>query len=325
MRVLVTGASGFIGSHVAASLGEHGHRVVASGRDWSRLAATSAGAAAIPADLVTDDLSVLVKGCEAIVHCAAMASPWGPRDAFWRQNVVATERLLAAADASGSVRRFVHISSPSIYFRWRDQIDVAEEFVPPSRWITDYAETKWVAETRVVAHRGLGPVILRPRAVFGPRDTAIVPRLVAIARRGWFPLPAGGRAWTDVTYVDNVVDSVRLALKAPRDVEGAAFNITNGEPVQVYDLLSRLFGAIGVRTRYVRIPRFVARCGATAVEGLARARRAAAEPRVTSYGIGLLGYSQTLTIAAARQRLGYTPRISLDEGLHRYATWWRTT
>lgn len=323
MRILVTGSSGFIGSHVVRRLVSCGHSVIATGRDRARLrvlAETSCEIAA--ADLATDDPSPLVDGCDAVVHCAARAAPWGARALFWRDNVVATERLVEVAKQSPSVRRFVFVSSPSIYFRPQDQLQLTEAFTPPHRWPTAYAESKWNAECLVRSAPQISPVILRPRAVFGPGDGAIVPRLIAVAKSGVFPLPGGGTAWTDVTYIDNVVDAIVLALEGGNDIAGAAFNITNGESIRVRDLLERLFSVLDIDARFVTIPRTVALALAGWSERLAQLRSSKVEPRLTRYGIGLLGYSQTLSIAAARQSLHYSPHVLIDEGIARYGQWW---
>lgn len=322
MRVLVTGSSGFIGSNVARHLIGQGHDVIATGRDRARLRPLeSVGCRIVPAELSTDDLSVLVDGCDAVIHCAARAAPWGARSAFWNDNVVATERLVDATRRSGSVQRFVFVSSPSIYFRPQDQLQLTEEFKPPARWLTAYAETKWVSECRVIAAPEINPVVLRPRAVFGPGDAVIVPRLMAVANSGFFPLPGGGAAWTDVTYIDNVVDAIVQALVGGDEIVGKSFNITNGESIRIGDLLQRLFTALNVKPRFVSIPRGLAFGLAGMSERIAQALRVKAEPRLTRYGIGLLGYSQTLSIEAARRSLGYSPRISIDEGIARYASW----
>lgn len=325
MRVLVSGASGFIGSHVAAYLAEAGHDVLAIGRDQARLAAVrDAGCRTRELDLAVDELGDTVQGHSAIVHCAARASPWGRPEEFHRDNVQVTERLLAAAADSGGVRRFVHLSSPSIYFRFCDQQHLSEDFDPPKRWPTSYAKTKWESECSVRRFEALSPIILRPRAVFGPGDRTIVPRLIAVAERGYFPLPSGGSAWTDVTYIENVVSAVAAALEAPTSLGGRAFNITNDEPVQILDLLGRLFGALGIRPRMLPIPRAALLALAKCSESLSRHFGAGEEPRITVYGAGLLSFSQTLSIEAARRDLAYAPTISLDEGLRRFAGWWRT-
>jgi nucleoside-diphosphate-sugar epimerase len=323
MRILITGASGFIGSHTARHLAGLGHEVVATGRDADRLGALGDTSCVLrTADLSADTLDSLVEGCEAIIHCAARAAPWGERALFWSDNVVATERLLGAARRSNTVRRFVFVSSPSIYFRRRDQLNLPEAFVPPRKWLTPYAETKWIAEERVSAVPELGPVVLRPRAVFGPGDAAIMPRIIAVARTGVFPLPGGGAAWTDITYIDNVVAAISNALQR-QGIEGRAFNITNGEPIQVRDLLSRLLLALDLRARFIPMPRRLVLALAFCSERLAMLQKRRPEPRLTTYGAGLLGYSQTLSIEAARRQLGYQPSVSINEGLKRYAQWWK--
>jgi len=327
MRILVTGASGFIGGHAAARLVARGHDVIATGRDHARLAARAAAAArTLPADLSRDELASLVSECDAVVHCAALAAPWGPRGKFIQHNVTATDRLLDASLAAGTVRRFVHVSSPSIYYQPRDQFALREEFMAPVRWPTHYGESKWLAECRVLApnYRTLGPVILRPRAVFGNGDAAIVPRLLAVAKRGMFPLVGGGTALVDVTCVDNVIDAIELALAAPPAVEGRAFNITNGEQIRAAALLRALFAALDVDVKLVSVPRLLVSAAAAMSELAARLRRGQPEPRLTRYGVGLLGYSQTLDIGAARAMLGYSPALSTLAGIDRYASWYRT-
>jgi nucleoside-diphosphate-sugar epimerase len=326
VRVLVTGASGFIGGHTARHLAAGGRDVVAVGRDPARLAAVAAPRIEPRmADLARDDLDAVVAGCDAVIHCAAFASPWGPRAEFERHNVTATQRLLDACARAGSVTRFVHLSSPSIYYQARDRLDIPEAFTPPARWRTTYGESKWRSECRVLApgFRALGPVILRPRAVFGPRDAAIVPRLLAIARRGFFPLVRNGEALVDVTCIDNLLHAIERALAADGRAVGRAFNITNGESVTVATLVRDLFAALRRPVRLVPLPRALAMTLATVSEGVAHLVPGKPEPRLTRYGIGLLGYSQTLSIAAAREVLRYAPTVSTREGLERYARWTR--
>jgi nucleoside-diphosphate-sugar epimerase len=325
VRILVTGASGFIGQHVARTLLSGGHHVSATGRSAAALLTlTQAGAQVVTADLAVDPIDDLVSGHAAVVNCAALAAPWGRRDSFVRNNVRTTERLLAAAAAAG-VKRFVHLSSPSIYSSFRDQLGVAEGFTPPRRWTTHYGETKWLSEQLVLDRRfaALEPIVLRPRAVFGEGDRVIVPRILEVARKGVFPIVNGGIAQIDVTYVTNVVMAVELALTTARENVGRAYNITNGEPMSVRELLDQLFTAIGMRVRFVPLPEFVAYGVASLAEAVANLRSNGREPRLTRYGIALLAHSLTLDITAARERLGYAPRVSLQEGFERCAVWSR--
>jgi len=322
-RILVTGASGFIGSHAARRLAAAGHDVVASGRAASRLALDAGAVAIVTADLASDSLDALLAGCAVVVHCAALSAPWGRPEDFWRANVIATERLLDAAQRHG-VRRFIHLGSPSIYFRFRDQLCVGEAFQPPARWITEYARSKWESESRVRAAIGsrMQSVILRPRAVYGEGDRAILPRLLAVAARGWFPLVDGGRALIDITHIDNLAALIAHCAVADLAGDGRAYNVSNGEPVQVRTLLQMLFDELGQSVRWLPLPRGPALALASLSEHIARLRPGQPEPRLSRYGIGVIGYSQTLDISRARRELDYQPNADIPAGLARFARWW---
>ncbi|MDI1252744.1 NAD(P)-dependent oxidoreductase [Thermomonas sp.] len=325
-RILVTGASGFIGAHVARRLATDGHRVVATGRDAARMRTLDGVVACVmPADLADDPLDAVLAGCDVVVHCAALSSPWGHVEAFRKANVVGTERLLDAARRQ-CVRRFVHMGSPSIYFRFRDQFDVGEDFQPPRHWITEYARSKWDSECRVrdASDGQLQTVILRPRAVFGEGDRAILPRLLALAARGWFPLVDAGRALIDVTHVDNLAGLVAHCVDADLLGNGRAYNVSNGTPIRVRELLEQLFDALGLHPRLVPLPRMPVLAIAAFSERLAHLRKGCPEPRLTRYGVGVIGYSQTLDISRATRELQYAPSMGIDAGLARYARWWKT-
>ena len=322
--ILVTGASGFIGSHIARALAADGHRVRASGRNRSALARLGPGIETMPADLARDDLAPLLAGVDAVVHAAARSSPWGNTAAFQRDNVLATERLVEASVAAG-VGRLVHFSSPSIYFRFADQYQVGEAFQPPSRWITAYARSKWEGECVVrAASARLPSVVLRPRAVFGPGDTAIFPRILNVARSGRFPLVHAGRAVIDITHVDNVVAATRAALQPDAPGDGRAYNLSNGQPLAVAELLARTFALCGLAVRLRPVPRQLAVTAAGVSELLARLRPGCPEPRLTRYGVGVIGWSQTLDLGRARNELGYVPVTSLEDGLATFARHWKT-
>ena len=324
-RILVTGASGFIGAHIVRRLAADGHAVVATGRDVGRMRVLDDVATKLlSADLADDPLDDMLEGCDVVVHCAALSSPWGRVEEFQKANVVATGRLLDAARRHG-VRRFVHMGSPSIYFRFRDQFNVGEDFQPPRRWVTEYARSKWESECRVrdASDDQLQTVILRPRAVFGEGDRAILPRLLALAARGWFPLVDAGRAVIDVTHVDNLSGLVAHCVQAELPGNGRAYNVSNGTPIRVRALLEQLFEALGLQPTLVTLPRIPVLALAALSERLAKLRSGCPEPRLTRYGVGVIGYSQTLDIRRATHELQYVPSMGIDAGLARYAHWWK--
>jgi nucleoside-diphosphate-sugar epimerase len=316
---LVTGATGFLGGALADRLARDGVRVIGTGRDAARGAALEArGVRFVAHDL--GDGPVPVEGdLDTVYHCAALASPWGPAAAFERSNVVATQHALATAREHGA-RRFVHVSTPAVQFAYRDQRGVDPDAPLPVP-VNHYAGTKARAEAIVRApeHAALRPVIVRPRAIFGPGDTVLFPRLLRAARFG-LPLVRGGRALVDLAYVDNVVHGLQLA--ADRGRAGEIYNLSNGEAWTVRNLLDRVFSEVGRTPRYWHLPTWAGHALGRAAEGAALLTRR--EPRVTQYTMALLAYDMTLDLGKTRRDLGYEPEIGVAEGIRRFGQWWRT-
>jgi len=327
MRVLVTGGTGFLGRHLVWRLADAGHDVVFTGRDESKAREVTARASrpvvftalAHGATDAAGRLHAAAAGTDAIVHCAALSSPWGRRADFQAANVRATRDVLAAAHARG-IARLVHISTPSLYFEFRDRLDIREdEPLPPP--VNDYAATKREAE-RLVRESGVPSVILRPRGIFGAWDETLLPRLLRLLRRRRFPLFNGGQALIDLTHVDNVVDAIELALAFDAPSPDAVFNISNGQPRRAIDLFGELARTFGLHWQPRHVPLPVGLALARACELAGRVARGW-EPPITRYSVGTVAYSQTLDLRRARERLGYVPRVDIDDGIARTAAWMR--
>lgn len=332
MKVVVTGGTGFLGRHVVWRLASRGHDVAFTGRSARAAAAVEALAGGDVAFTPVDHgdararaaLDALCADADAIVHCAALAAPWGRRQAFERSNVAATDEVLAACHVRG-VAKLVHVSSPSICFDYADRLGIREDDpLPPP--VNDYARTKRLAEERVLAAGLPHAVVLRPRAIFGPWDNALLPRLVRLMRLGRLPLLRGGRALVDLTYVDNVVDAVEAALALPASPAGVrpVFNVSNGEPVEVRDLFARIAQAFSMRVDAAPRPYAVADLAARLMEAGARLAPGW-EPPFTRYSLGAIAFSQTLDLSRAHAVLGYRPRVGLDEGIRRTSAWWNAS
>ncbi|WP_233836557.1 NAD-dependent epimerase/dehydratase family protein [Paraburkholderia sp. ZP32-5] len=327
MRILVTGGTGFLGRHVVWRLNAAGHDVVFTGRNQQHAATVIAGAKR--ADHETrfvelehggaqsrETMLEAAAGAEAAVHCAALSSPWGRPEAFHKANIASTQEVVDACRARG-VSRLVHISTPSLYFDFRDRIGIREDEPLPSP-VNDYARTKGIAEQQVMQSSLDSVVALRPRAIIGPYDATLLPRLLRVARVSRLPLMRGGNALIDLTYVDNVIDAIEAALSA--DLRRAVINISNGEPMPVRTLFAMLADAFNIELRVRRVPYCVADAAATLLEWAASFRQDW-EPPVTRYSVGLLAWSQTLDLTRARDLLGYIPQVTLADGIRRTAAW----
>lgn len=326
MRALVTGATGGLGRNLVERLHRDGHDVIATGRNRTvgqEIASDGIHFEAV--DLSENQrLKTLSEGCDVVFHCAALSTPWGRREDFEAINVRGTINVRDAAVATGA--RLVHVSTPSIYANFSDQLNISEFSRLPKRKVNDYARTKLNAEASIefsVREEGLEAIIIRPRGIFGPYDTTLMPRLIAAAERGPVPIINGGRAVVDVTYVENVVDALILAAEARHIKHGEAFNITNGQGVIISDLIKQALTAVGVPYTTKNVPYWLADLVARGMEFSARIGVIKGEPALTRYTAGLFAFDQTLDITRARTNLGYQPRISIKEGIARYAEWYR--
>lgn len=329
-RVLVTGATGGLGRNAVHALLEHGIEVRATGRNTNigkELAAAGADFVALDLAMASSaQIAHLLRGVDTIWHCAALSSPWGMVSDFVAANVVSTQRLLGAADTR-NVKRFIHISTPAIYFDYKNRSNIPESF-RPARYVNAYAQTKAQAEQCVQSACERFPdmrcVILRPRAIFGPYDQVLMPRLSRVLdqRRGRLPLPRGGNVTLDITYVENVVHAMWLASMNDDVPSGAAFNITNHEPVVLREVLQRLFhDELGRPFDIVTLPYPVLAAAARAMQAVSRIT--GREPSLTPYSLGALSFDMTLDNMKAMQVLHYIPPISLSDGIRRTAEWMR--
>ncbi len=314
--IAITGATGFLGGALARRLLGAGQAVIAMGRDEAKLAALEQlGATCIASDLSRGAPPAPEMDVSAVVHSAALSSAWGAYAAFRAANVHGTASALAFARIAGA-RRFVHVSTPSVYFRFRDQRLVREDMALPQP-VNAYAATKREAESLVQAQTDLDYLILRPRGLYGPGDTALLPRLLRAARAGPLPLVRDGSAETDLTHIDDVVDSVLAALGAPSGLPTRVFNISGGEPKSMRTIAESACARAGVTVRWRTMPARALLLAARAMELASHMQSERPEPRITAYGAGLFAFTQTLDISAAKTHLGWSPAASFEEGLHR--------
>ncbi|HUV17713.1 MAG TPA: NAD-dependent epimerase/dehydratase family protein [Ilumatobacteraceae bacterium] len=328
MRVLVTGGSSLIGAGVAAALLARGDEVVVQQRGRSETL-SRLGVRQELGDI--RDLDVVLAaaiGCEAIVHLAAKVGVVGDWEDYRSINVDGTRNVLHAAQRNG-VGRVVHVSSPSVAHGGEPIVGGGADEPVLGRRRAWYPESKAMAEIDALAAAGdeLGVVAIRPHLVWGPGDTQLVGRIVERAVTGRLALVGGGRALVDTTYLDNAVDALVAALDAVEPgarCSGRAYVVSNGEPRMIRELVEGICHAAGVPFEPRTVSLRVGRSLGAVVERAWPLLRRDDEPPLTQFLAEQLGTAHWFDPRPARDDLGWTPVVSIDEGLARLAEWYAT-
>ncbi len=330
MNVLVTGATGFLGSYIVEQLVARGDRVRAFCRgateDLKRL-----GVEIALGDI--RDESAVAAACRdmhTVFHTVAVAGIWGPWKLFYETNTRGTEHVIAGC-TQHAVRNLVFTSSPSVTFDGRDQCGVNESAPYAHRWLAHYPHTKALAEQRVLAASRQGIIracALRPHLIWGPSDRHLIPRLLQSQRDGKLRRVGDGLNRIDITYVENAASAhlqAADALESGSAVVGKAFFLSQGTPVACWhwiDEILELAGLPPVRKTVSLRSAYAAGGLLELIHGSLRLRR---EPRMTRFLAMQLGRSHYFDISSAREHIGYVPRISTSEGMQRLANWFRSS
>ena len=324
MKLLVTGGGGFLGQALCRTLLARGHEVASFSR--SRHAALDAlGVRQLQGDLA-DRAAVLkafAEGFDAVLHNAAKAGTWGSYQSYFEANVTGTRNVIAACRAHG-IGRLVHTSTPSVVHRATHPVEGASaEEVPYGQGVkAHYAATKIVAEREVLAANdaALATVALRPRLIWGPGDTQILPKLVVRARSGRLRLVGGGDNRVDTTYIDNAaqahVDALEH-LRAGAACAGRAYFISNGEPWPLREVLNGLLRAAGAPEVHASIPFGAAYAIGAVCEGLWTMLPLRGDPPMTRFLAEQLATPHWYSMATATRDFGYVPKVTMADGLAR--------
>jgi nucleoside-diphosphate-sugar epimerase len=314
--VFVTGGSGFIGGRLIERLRSDGHAVRALARTTAAAEGVrERGAAPVEGDLADSAaMRAAAEGCEFAFHAAAALGDWGRREDFEQGNVEGTGNALSAC-ADAGVRRFVHVGTEAALLAGEPLRDVDETapLRPDSRAL--YSATKARAEQAVLAanREGFETVVVRPRFVWGPGDTTLLPVMVEMVRRGRFAWIGSGRHRTSTTHVENAVEGLMLA--AARGRPGNAYFVTDGEPVVFREFVSELLATQGVAAPSRSIPAPIASALASTGETAWRLFPLPGRPPLTRLAYWLSSQECTLRIDKARAQLGYDPVKSIADGL----------
>lgn len=325
MKTLVTGATGFVGGALTHRIRSMGWDVTALGRNPVKLNQLEEdGIRVVRADISKkDEVNASFSDFDLVFHCAALPSPWGGFEKFYQANVIGTRNIVQAC-MDNNISRLVYVSTPSIYFDYNSRLGVKENDPLPEP-ISNYAHTKRLAEEEVDkgSAQGLAAVSIRPRALFGEGDTVIFPRLIPRLQSGRLPILGDGENMVDLTYIQNVVDALLLCAESPKNTLGKKYNISNGEPVKIWELVNRICDELGFLHPRRKISRQAAHSVGGTFEFLYSLMPYSPEPPLTRMSVSMLSNSTTLDISAAKTELGYQPKISVEEGVQRFLKWWK--
>lgn len=327
VRLVVTGASGFLGGRLTQLLAEQGHTVRILARPSSDLTHLAGLPFEILRTPITDIRPEDLADVTHIYHCAGASTDWAPYDTYYQSNVVATQALLLAARTAltqGSpLQRFLHISTSDVYGYPRIPCD---ESHPLTYTGLPYNETKCLGEAATQeAHdqAGLPVTILRPATIYGPRGSAFVTDIVALLKDRSMALFDHGRTRGGFTYVDNVANAMIAAAHSPNTI-GRAYNITDGTNITWREYVHALAdGLQQLRRPWLDIPSALALPLGHAMEIAYRRLPLPGRPLLTRHAVLLLARDQAFPITRAQNDFAYAPAISFEEGMNRTIDWAR--
>jgi nucleoside-diphosphate-sugar epimerase len=315
--VLVTGATGFTGDHLARFLVEKGYHVRAlarPGKDVSALA--SAGIEIVPGDL-TDrkSLEAAAAGADTVYHIAALYRDEGvSKQRFWDVNVTGTGNLIEAA-GKAKVRRFVHCSTVGVQGEIENPPATEEA---PYRPGDHYQQSKMEGELLALEYfkKGYPITIFRPVGIYGPGDT----RFLKLFRNVKKPMIGSGEALYHLTYIDDLVEGILKVGTAP-GVEGEIFTLAGPRYTPLNELYDVIAGVLGVSRSRLSIPVWPVWTAGVLCETICRPLRI--EPPIFRRRVDFFVKDRAFDITKAKTRLGYDPKVDLKDGICRTAEWYR--
>ena len=325
---LVTGATGFLGGHLAERLVRNGCRV----RVLTRSSSDTTLLDRLDVEKITGDLtepSIAERACrgvDVVYHAAGKVVNWGPWSQFERDIVEATRNLARAAQRS-SVGRFVQISSVSAceYSGRKGLVcDETSSLVERMRCWDHYGFAKAQAERELWGlydHGGLPLTVLRPAWIYGPRDRVIVPRFHRLLATGVLRILGDGRNLVSTISVESVVDMCLRAAVDPQAV-GQAYNCSSDGPITQRELLDLWADAFGCPRPAHRVPYSFAFGAAFACECAGHLLRRRTGPPVMRRSVEMLGRRPYFPTDKAQKQLGWRPAMSYREGIAQAARWY---
>jgi len=306
--ILVTGATGLVGSHVAEQAAQRGCRLRALVRPTADVGfLRGLNIELIHGDLdQAEPLKTACAGASIVIHCAAKVGDWGRTEEYRRINVKGTQALMDAALAAGSLKRWIQISSLGVY-EGKDHYGTDEATAPSTTGIDGYTLTKVESELLVcdyIRNFKLPAVILRPGFIYGPRDRTVLPKLTERLRSGKFAYLGSPDKLMNNTYVGNLCEAIWLAVERD-DAVGEVFNIRDPRAVTKREFIETVCDAAGIARPSKIVPLPVAKFVAKAMETTWKLFGKKQAPLLNNARIKFLGLNLDYSIDKAIRKLRY--------------------
>jgi nucleoside-diphosphate-sugar epimerase len=326
MRYLITGATGFVGGHLAEACVRKEHTLSAIVRPSSNASELEKLGGILYRGELSDPALVrqAVAEADVIVHCAAKVGDWGPIDEYRKINVECLGVLLDACKAQGLFPRFIHMSSLGVYAT-RHHYGTDETEPLPRSHGDGYSQSKVEAEELVVRHYkewDIPVVILRPGFVYGPRDRTVMPRIIDALRHNRLRYPGGGNAAMNLIFIDNLVDAVFLGAESEKAV-GQVYNLTDGEFVSKRQFIGTIADAMGLPHPTRTPPLWFAWLVTWCAEKLAKLKGATKAPLFNFPRLKFIAYNLDFSIEKAMNELGYRSRVNFEEAIGETMAWYK--
>jgi nucleoside-diphosphate-sugar epimerase len=324
MKVLVTGANGFIGSRTCIHLLNKQYQVTGLVRKNSNLdLLKETGIPLVYGDISNaDELKGLFDGMDVVIHAAAAVIDWGPYSHFEKVNVKGTQHVANEAAAAG-VKRMVQISSVAVHgFGFHHAVETqtmlnsnvaySQSKIDTEKWLNEFAQTS-----------AMEIVIIRPGNVFGPFDEKFITPYLDLIRRGQFVYVNGGKSLTCPTYIENLVHAIELACFKP-EAKGETFIITDGLEIAWKEFTDKLYEELQIKPTKKSIPFLVVYFVSYLMELSYKAFRISKAPLLTRYRINNAGKDYHFSIDKARKFLSYAPVADLNTSIKRTVDWYKS-
>lgn len=324
MKVLVTGANGFVGAALCKKLVLRGDEVRGVVRKTSDLSLLKGVRVQKVIGSLNDrnSLNKAVEKADVVYHVAGAVSDWGSIDYFWKGNVEGTRNLIEASVNSG-VKRFVYISSIVVHSHI-GSCDLNEDS-PQFDTLFPYVQTKREAEKLVMSFhkdRKIEVCIIRPGDVFGPGDRVSLLKMANLLEKGRMVYIGGGKSTGAFTFVENLADGLILA-GTRKEAAGEVFVITDGYKVTWKKYFETLTGVLGLPSPKISLhPAFIYAL-ASIFEFVYGTLKIKSRPLITKYIVTHIRSDFHFKIDKARNLLGFRPKVDFFEAIQRTAQWYR--